>query len=179
MYKEGSYNYYEEEHLQVLELLYDGNTTSMLVLLPKKDSSNIAALEKQLTAENVSKWTDSLKSSKVDVYLPKFKITWGTTSLLDPLKSLGLKNAFTDQADFSGITGDKSLFISDVVHKAFVEVNEEGTEAAAATGTIMRATSIELNPTPEFRADHPFVFLIVDKATQNILFMGKVSDPRE
>jgi serpin B len=177
MNKEASFNYFEDPHLQVLELFYVGNDTSMVVLLPKKDSSNIAALEEGLSVDNITKWTGSFKSSKVNVYLPRFKMTWGTTSLLDPLKSLGLKDAFTDKADFSGITGENNLSISDVVHKAFVEVNEEGTEAAAATGAIMRTTAIAMGPTPEFRADHPFIFLIVDKATGTILFMGKVSDP--
>jgi serpin B len=176
---EAFYNYFEDKDFQVLEMFYKGNDTSMIVLLPKKDSSNIAALEEHLTVENLEKWTNSFKSYKVNVYIPKFKITWGTTSLLEQLKSLGLKEVFTDKADLSGISGDNSLSLSDVVHKAFVEVNEEGTEAAAATGSMMRATAIDLNPTPVFRADHPFVFLVIDKNTGNILFMGKVSDPRE
>jgi serpin B len=176
MHKEAHFNYLEEPNLQALELLYQGNDISMLVLLPKTGTQTIEELEKSLSADNVAKWLSALKSANVNVTLPRFKITWGSRSVMDVLKDLGLKELFTDAADLSGITGDKSLSVSDVVHKAFVEVNEEGTEAAAATGVMMRATSISLEPTV-FTADHPFIFLIVDKETNNIIFIGKVTDP--
>jgi serpin B len=180
MHREGSFNYLELPDLQVLELFYKGNSTSMLILLPKKDGAGIAGLEKGLDQVTLSRWLEGLRSKKVEVFLPKFKITWGTLSIATPLKALGLREVFTDRADLSGISGDRSLYLSDVVHKAFVEVNEEGTEAAAATGAIMRATAMPLvEAVPVFQADHPFVFMILDKATDNIIFMGKVADPTE
>jgi serpin B len=148
----------------------------MLVLLPKEGSS-VADLEKSLSQESFDKWMGGLKSQEVQVFLPRFTITWGANSITEQLKALGLKTVFTDKADLSGITGDKTLDVSDVVHKAFVEVNEEGTEAAAATGVIARATAARMEEPPVFRADRPFVFLILDKASENIVFMGKVADP--
>jgi serpin B len=115
--------------------------------------------------------------SLVFVYLPKFKIT-SQFGLSDPLKAMGMPDAFElAKADFSGMTGRRDLFISDVIHKAFVEVNEEGTEAAAATGVMMSTTSVEITPPPVFRADHPFVFIIQDKNSKSILFVGRVADP--
>jgi len=94
------------------------------------------------------------------------------------LKSMGMTNAFSPNADFSGINGKRDLFISAVIHKAYVEVNEEGTEAAAATGVVMRLTSIGPAPIPVFRADHPFLFLIRDNLTGSILFIGRVANPK-
>ena len=115
------------------------------------------------------------------VYLPKFKTT-SQFELGDTLKSLGMNTAFdADKADFSGMTGGRDLFISAVIHKAFVDVNEEGTEAAAATGVIMEPTSAASDPTepPVFRADHPFVFMIRDNRNGSILFMGRMANPSE
>jgi serpin B len=181
MHKEAHFNYLERPGFQALELLYRGNNTSMVVLLPKKGGGGLADLWGPLAAGGLSGWLDGLSSETVDVYLPKFKITWGARSLREPLEALGLRQVFTDQADLSGITGDRSLSVSDVVHKAFVEVNEEGTEAAAATAVIARATAMRVDekPIPVFDADRPFVFLIIDKATGSILFMGKLDDPSQ
>ena len=96
----------------------------------------------------------------------------------DDLKALGMPTAFSDNADFSGMDGKKDLQISDVIHKAFIEVNEEGTEAAAATAVVMRTTAVmNPKPIPVFRADHPFIFMISDKNTGEILFLGRVMDP--
>ena len=93
------------------------------------------------------------------------------------LAKMGMPSAFTGQADFSGMTGQQDLFISEVVHKAFVDANEEGTEAAAATAVMMAKSALPARPIPEFRADHPFLFLIRDNATGTILFFGRVMDP--
>ena len=120
---------------------------------------------------------EALHPARVDVALPRFKMT-AELELSSTLSALGMPLAFDDKkADFTGITRAEPLFISQVRHKAFVEVNEEGTEAAAATGVVMTTRSAPALP-QVFRADHPFVFLIRDVATGTVLFMGRVTDPR-
>lgn len=166
------FNYTETNDLQMLELPYKGDKLSMLVLLPKEN--NISIVEKMLNRENLSKWIKSMNKTNVEVILPKFKLET-EYSLKNYLANMGMINPFTVNADFSGITGKKDLFIEKVKHKAFIEVNEEGTEAAAATSVHMALTAI-----PEytvFNADHPFIFLIMHKETGNILFMGRLSKP--
>jgi serpin B len=122
-------------------------------------------------------WLNNLHEQEVEIYLPKFKIEYGM-SLTNNLKDMGMKSAFTpDFADFSGMDGTRYLYISDVLHKAFVNVDEEGTEAAAATAVGIHLTSLP-PPLPVFRADHPFIFLIRDNSTGSILFMGRISNPK-
>jgi len=164
-------------YLQVLELPYVGDDLSMIVLLPR-EADGLDHLEAGMTAENLTAWTANLKSQKMQVFLPKFKMT-SEFHLAETLKALGMPDAFTSQADFSGMDGRKDLFISDVIHKAFVEVNEEGTEAAAATAIVMFGGAAPSNqpPIPVFRADHPFLFLIRDNRDGSILFVGRVADP--
>src|SRR5436190_16444807 len=119
-----------------------------------------------------------MKVRRVDVSLPKFKVT-GMMSLGDTLRAMGMPLAFTDAADFSGMTGKKDLLISKVIHKAYVDVNEEGTEAAAATAVNMQPTAaapVQEEPVV-FRADHPFLYAIRHRATGSILFMGRLSQP--
>jgi len=174
MYRNGNFNYAQVEGFQMLELPYRGNELSMLVLLPEK-ADGIADLESKLTAVNLSKWLPLMHERKLPVYIPKFKMT-SEFSLKQTLSSMGMPDAFNmAKADFSGMTGKKDLYIGAVVHKAFVDVNEEGTEAAAATGVVMETQAFD--PTV-FRADHPFLFLIRDTKTGSILFMGRLSDPR-
>ena len=112
---------------------------------------------------------------KVDVIIPKFKIT-SSFDLEDYLKKMGMEDAFTGAADFSGMTGKKDLQIDKVVHKAFIEVNEKGTEAAASTAVTMRKSSAAMLPV--FRADHPFLYFVKDNKTGSILFMGQVMNPK-
>ena len=121
---------------------------------------------------------------EVELFLPRFKITWGAIDMSDQLASLGMTVPFSrSQADFSGINGhqpphEEALFISAVFHKAFVEVNEEGTEAAAATGDLaLGALPFKPPPVPVFRADQPFLFTILDRKSGAILFLGRVADP--
>ena len=114
---------------------------------------------------------------QVNIYVPKFKFETKCFMAQD-LKEMGVLTAFGGGADFSGMTGTRDLFISEVIHQAFVDVNEEGTEAAAATAVIMRTSMVrEPEPVKVFKADHPFIFIIQDRETGNILFMGRVSDP--
>ncbi len=170
--EEAKFNFTENEKLQILELPYSGEELSMLILLPKND--DLEYLENSLTLENLEKWKKDLREERVNIFIPKFKFE--TKYLMkEDLKKMGMPTAFSGDADFSGMTGIKDLFISAVVHQAFVEVNEKGTEAAAATGVIMdklAPPSISV-----FRADHPFVFLIQEKETGSILFLGRVGEP--
>lgn len=173
MTRQGVYRYTETDDLQILELPYKGNTLSMLVLLPH-DKDGLPRIENQLTPASLSKATTRMFEQDVIVHLPKFKVESAFT-LNDVLVTLGMSDAFNDKADFSGMDGSKWLSIGFVLHKAFIDVNEEGTEAAAATVVIMRSKGI--SSPAEFRADHPFLFLIRENQTGSILFMGKVVKP--
>jgi serpin B len=178
MRQTGDFGYAELPDLQVLELPYAGDDLSMIVLLPR-EVDGLGNLEAGLTAENLTAWTASLKSQKVNVLLPRFKMT-AEFSLKGTLMALGMSDAFNfDRADFSGMDGRKDLFVGAVIHKAFVEVNEEGTEAAAATAVVMDFAAVVQHPQPipVFRADHPFLFLIRDNRSGSILFLGRVMDP--
>lgn len=177
MSSKAKYRYAEDNSVQVIELPYKGEELSMVVVLPKvKDS--LAAIESSMTYKVMQVWEKAMLSKEVNLFLPKFKIEWGTKTLDPALKELGMVEAFSPKADFSGMTGNKDLFIKTVLHKAFIEVNEEGSEAAAATAVVMARASID-GPRPiYFRADHPFLFFIKEKSTGTILFMGRVVDPK-
>jgi serpin B len=143
---------------------------SMLILLPK----SIGDLD--INLKTLESYIQKMKEQEVEVYLPKFKFSCDTIELKDILIEMGLKDAFTGRADFSGINPQKELFISNVLHKTFVEVNEKGTEAAAASSLRMMM-DIPPAPPPIFRADRPFIFIIRDNKTESILFMGRVVNP--
>jgi serpin B len=175
MHLKEKFKYYEDEKMKAVELPYKGDELSMLVLLPKKIGGSITELEKTLTTESFNVLLPKMKTTEIDVYLPKFKMTWGTFSLKEALIALGMRDVFGN-ADFSGINGKGGIWISDVLHKAFVEVNEKGTEAAAGTGVVMMWGIPDV---PVFRADHPFIFIIKDNRTESILFMGRVMNPTE
>ena len=175
MNQKGKFGYMEAEDLQVLELPYVEDELSMIILLPK-ERGGISEVEKKLTQENLRSWLGELRKREVTAFIPKFKMT-RKFMLADVLQSMGMVDAFSGSADFSGMTGEKDFFISAVIHKAYVDVNEEGTEAAAATGVVMKLTSVG-PPMPIFRADHPFLFLIRDNLTGSILFMGRLINPK-
>jgi serpin B len=179
MHQTEEYGYFDGDSFQMLEMPYTGKDLSMVVLLPKK-IDGLADLEKGLTADKLAGWVGKLNKQKVIVSLPKFK-TEQRISLAKTLADMGMKLAFDDQrADLSGIGGQPhDLYISDVIHKAYIDVNEEGTEAAAATAVVIAepsAVRIE-PPTPVFRADHPFLFLIRDTHTGAVLFLGRMAEP--
>jgi serpin B len=178
MRQEHGFRYLAANDLQLLELPYGNGSLSMVVLLPQK-VDGLPQLEAKLSTTNLGKWLGDAKSEDVIVFLPKFKTT-ATFELTRTLKSMGMASAFNPvSADFSGMTGERDLYISSVIHKAFVDVNEEGTEAAAATAIIMAPTAVIVRPKapPVFRADHPFVFLIRDNRNGAILFLGRITDP--
>ena len=176
MYRKAEHvGYAEIDKLQALALPYAGKELSMIVLLPR-GKDGLPALEKRLSAKALKKIMAQVRRKReVRVYLPRFKVTT-SFSLKKVLVSLGMREAFSTSADFSGMTGKRDLFITAVVHKAFVDVNEEGTEAAAATGVAVGLTAMPMKPTV-FRADHPFLFLITHNKTGSILFMGRCVNP--
>jgi serpin B len=169
------FGYTETPSVQILEMRYAGTGMAFDVLLPNT-VKGLADLEKSLTAENLTGWLGNLSSRNVQVSLPKFRAE-AEFSLGKALSAMGMPTAFTGKADFSGIAPKGGLEISEVVHKAFVDVSEQGTEAAAATGIGIRAASMPASPVV-FRADHPFVFLIRDTKSGAVLFIGRLTNPR-
>jgi serpin B len=175
MHLSGRFRYAEDALAQTLELPYQGGKLSMVVVLPRA-TDGLGRLESSLSLAKLDGWLSSLAQRRVEISLPRFKLT-AEAELKAALSALGMPAAFIGgQADFSGITGNRDLVISAVVHKAFVEVEEKGTEAAAATGVVMARTSVVMAPTI-FRADHPFLFLIRDNRNGTILFLGRLARP--
>ena len=180
MHQTHDLGYLETDDCQVLEMSYFMHDLSMFVLLPKK-ADGMAAVEKSLSAANFTKWSKDVEKTNVEVTMPKFQFT-SQFGLADALKALGMTDAFdATKANFAGMTEKEKLFISAVIHKAFVAVDEDGTEAAAATAVVMGVMSAMPNPAQPkvFKADHPFVFYIRHNSTGEILFMGKVVNPKE
>ena len=167
-----NYSYGEFDGVKVIQLPYKERRLSMVAVLPPEDKPDALS---GLDAETLTQWLGKLKTYKVDLWLPKFK-TEKRYQLADMFKALGVRQAFTDAADFSGITESEQLKIDAVIHQTFIEVDEEKTEAAAATAiTMVRATAMPpaLTPRAEFHADRPFTYFIVDNVTGTILFMGR------
>jgi serpin B len=173
MRQTASFGYAEGEGVQAVELPYDGGELSMVILLP--DAGEFDAFEGALDAGWVDGIVGDLSHRQVALTMPKFEFESGF-SLVDALTALGMPDAFTGAADFSGMTGDRELFIGEVVHKAFVSVDEAGTEAAAATAVMMELAAIPEEPV-EVTVDHPFIFVIRDIETGAALFVGRVVDP--
>uniref|UniRef100_A0A8C4L329 Serpin domain-containing protein n=1 Tax=Equus asinus asinus TaxID=83772 RepID=A0A8C4L329_EQUAS len=177
MKQTNSFNFTELKDMQakILEIPYKHKDLSMMLLLPN-EVDGLKKLEDKLTAEKLIEWTSSqnMRERFVDLYLPRFKVE-ESYDLKDTMMSLGMLDAFSPQdADFSGMTGSRSLVVSKILHKSFVEVNEEGTEAAAATGIEFGLLSPRAY---SFHCDHPFLFFIKHNKTNSILFLGRVSSP--
>uniref|UniRef100_A0A8C9Q3E4 Serpin domain-containing protein n=1 Tax=Spermophilus dauricus TaxID=99837 RepID=A0A8C9Q3E4_SPEDA len=164
---------------QILELPYDGDV-SMFLLLPDEvanESTGLELLESEITYDTLNKWTskDTMAEDDVEVFIPQFKLE-ERYKLKSILRSMGMEDAFNEgQANFSGMSEGNDLYLSEVFHQATVDVNEEGTEAAAGTGAIM--TGRTGHGGPQFVADHPFLFFIMHKITNSILFFGRFSSP--
>jgi len=166
--------YYDSGNCRILELPYKGKRLAMDLILPNAGTYN--NFEQNISAEVISHLVNGLDSvGLVSVRIPKFEFATQSISLKNAFMNLGMEEPFSFSADFSGIT-NIDLFISDIFHKAFIKVDESGTEAAAATGVIF-ADSIPAPPPPQFVADRPFIFFIRDTMTCAILFMGRVLDP--
>jgi serpin B len=172
MSQDENFRYAEGEGYQVVELPYVGGDTSMLILLPEVDQ--FSEFEASLSSMRVNEILDDLEMNNVRLSMPKFEVE-SSFSLKETLSAMGMRDAF-ENADFSGINGEKDLFISEILHKAFVSVDEEGTEAAAATAVIISLTAMPEAPV-EMTLDHPFIFMIRDNVSGTILFMGRVMNP--
>jgi len=176
MYQKGKFGYKEDRDVQVLSMPYKGDDLSMVVVLPKK-VDGLADVTANLTAAKIDAWTTRLYKRDVYVHLPKFKVE-SQFGLNDVLAKMGMPDAFdSSKANLSGMNGARNLYISAVIHKAYVDVNEEGTEAAAATAVVVALRSAPRRTT--FRADHPFLFLIRHNKTGAILFMGRLANPKK
>ncbi|XP_019662660.1 serpin B8 isoform X1 [Ailuropoda melanoleuca] len=178
MFKQARFHvgYVDAVHAQVLELPYAGRELSMVVLLPD-DNTGLAVVEKALTYEKFRAWTnpEKMTKDKVQVFLPRLKLEESYD--LEPfLRRLGMTDAFEEaRADFSGMSAKKNVPVSKVAHKCFVEVNEEGTEAAGATAVVRNSRCSR--PEPRFCADHPFLFFITHRSTNSIVFCGRFCSP--
>lgn len=188
MHRQEEVLYLQGAGFQAVDLLYEGRNLSMLILLPDR-RGRLADLERELSSNMLRDCVARMTLREVSLFLPRFKITWGTRDLCGPLGGLGMSLPFDrSRADFSGMNGvrppaKEALFISGIYHKAFAEVNEKGTEAAAATAVPMdlglAMDRPKPRPIPVFRADHPFLFAIREHHTGTILFFGRVANPTE
>lgn len=178
MYQQDYFGYLETETFQAIELPYAGRDEALIVWLPRRPEA-LAELEKSLSSGGLAPTLKEMRRKEVKLFLPRFKIG-ATLALADTLAAMGMKKAFTPAADFRGLS-EESLSISAVIHQALVEVDEVGTEAAAATA-IVAVTAAAPQPDPPkpvvFRADHPFVFAIGNQDTGEVLFLGRVDNPK-
>ncbi len=182
MHEMADYPVMEGDGVKVVEMRYRGDALSMFVVLPDEKSS-LEALEKSLTAEKLASWTEGMKGKMVKLSLPRFTIDPSESfALKETLQKLGMKSAFSNKADFTGIAKPKSkadeLKLAQVFHKVFVRVDEKGTEAAAATAVEMAVKGMAASPV-EINFDRPFLFFVRDNASGLVLFMGHVADPSE
>lgn len=169
------FGYFEDKQVQVVELPYVDRVKSMFVVLPKPEFA-FESFEKSLTVDQMEKWT-VVEDRKVEVFLPSFTVNT-QVNLEQILMKMGMTLPFSNKADFSGMTGDTDLKIDKVIHQAFVDVSEAGTEAAAATAVVMvRKTSVDVDEKVTFKANRPFFFFIRDNASGVVLFAGRVMNP--
>lgn len=172
MHATDTHGYAETAGAKIVSLTYRGSDLSMVFVLP----DDLAKTEESISEEKIRAWTSAMKPQRVSISLPKFTFESGA-SMNAILADLGVKTAFTDQADFSGFTDQKSVALSQVVQRTFIAVDEQGTEAAAATGVVMHTTMLAMGPIVEMKLDRPFLFLVRDQKRGRILFIGRVADP--
>jgi len=175
MHQIETFGYAREDGYQLISLPYEGNKLSMLIILP--DENNFAQVEKAIAELDIQNLVRSVSYAQLDLRMPKFKIE-SSFGLADYLDAMGMKDAFIPGvADFSGMDGTRDLFISAIQHKAFIEVDETGTEAAAATAVVVGIESMPIDEPIKVSIDRPFIFMITDNKTGSILFMGRVMNP--
>lgn len=170
MTQEHNFLYSDDDEKQSIFMPYENSRFGMLLILPRKGS--FESVEKGLTADDVANIMSNMGDERVSVRMPKFKVE-SSCEMREMLKTLGIRDAFGVKADFSGITGNRDLYLSKVLHKAIIEVGEEGTEAAAATAAVMLLKSAFIPDLKYFDADRPFIYFIVDTKTKAILFVGR------
>ena len=175
MHQTETFGYAREDGYQLISLPYEGNKLSMLIILP--DENNFTQVEKAMSGLDVQNLVSSISFAQLDLSMPKFKIE-SSIGLADHLNAMGMKDAFIPGiADFSGMDGTHDLYISAVQHKAFIEVDETGTEAAAATAVVVGIESMPIDEPLKVNIDRPFIFIIVDNKTGSVLFLGRVINP--
>lgn len=174
---EGSYRYFEDNNIKAIEIPYKNDKYSAVFILPIETGDFLKAWD-YIDIDSFQNIIRSMHNMRVDVSIPKFKIS-SFFRLKEVFLKLGLTELFSPNADFSGMTGGKNLYLDEAIHKTFVEVNEEGTEAAAATGIFMRETAISPEYIKKFVANHPFIFIIKENQTQTVLFIGQVFNPAQ
>ncbi|XP_003962254.1 probable serpin E3 [Takifugu rubripes] len=169
----GQFRTSADQRYTVLELPFLGRTLSLQVVLPSERKTPLSSLESQLTARQVASWDFGLRRTKMDIFLPRFKIQ-NKFNLRSVLPAIGITDAFNPTtADFSGISAEERLYVSDAFHEVRIEVTEDGTKAAAATSMVL----LKRSRAPVFKADRPFLFLLRQTSTGSILFMGRVTNP--
>lgn len=175
MHQKSYAGYYEDEEVQALKLSYKGKKKSMIIVLPK-DTEGWKLVGRILTPDRLGIISQGMEDKEVEMAIPKFTFE-SQFNLKETLVMMGMKEPFSDDADFSGMTDANDLKIDEVIHKAFIEVNESGTEAAAATAVIMVLKSALQEESIRFNANHPFIYFIMDKTTGSIIFMGRLVNP--
>jgi len=182
MHSKANFNYgaNAELHCQAIELPYAGKSLSMFILLPDQEATSLSEIEEKLTSDYLVNVRNNflMRSVEVNLWLPRFSLD-EKLSLSEMLEGMGMRYLFAPAgADLSGIDGSKKLYVSKVLHRAVVEVNEEGTEAAAATAVVINfRSSLRIRKDINFRADHPFIFFIQDKTTGSVVFLGRLVKP--
>jgi serpin B len=175
MHQTRSYPYYEDEEIQAISLPYKNNRMALMVILPKS-IEGWRMISQVINYERINLVVSEMGTREVQLALPKFKSEL-QINLRDELTSMGMGTAFSRNADLSGMTGEKNLYVDEVIHKAFIEVNEKGTEAAAATAAIISLKSSLRDDPVRFNADHPFIFFLIDRQTSCIIFTGRLVKP--
>ena len=175
MHQKSDAGYYEDDEIQALEILYKGEKKSMIIVLPK-ETDGWKLIGRVLTPDRLKIISRGMEVKEVEMAIPKFTYE-NQFNLKETLILLGMKEPFSNFADFSGMTEANDLKIDEVIHKAFIEVNESGTEAAAATAVIMVLKSALAEQPIRFIANHPFIYFITDKTTGAIIFMGRFVNP--
>lgn len=175
MHQNRSYPYYEDKEIQALSLPYKNNRMALVVILPRS-TEGWRMISQVLSYERINLVISGMETREVQLALPKFKSEL-QINLRQGLTSLGMGTAFNRDADLSGMTGEKNLYIDEVIHKAFIEVNETGTEAAAATAAIIGLKSSLRDEPVRFNADHPFLYFLLDRQTGCIIFTGRLVKP--
>lgn len=167
--------YYEDKYAQVIEIPYSDRNTSLMIIVPKS-FRRIKKLKKKFNYEYYQTYISNKQKKSINLSMPKFKVL-SEYNLVDNLRTMGIKDAFTGNADFSGICSNEHLFISDAIHKAIIEIDENGTEAAAATAVVMRKTSILLESV-KVTIDKPFIYILRNNESNLIYFMGQINNPK-
>jgi serpin B len=175
MHQTSSYPYYEDEEIQAISLPYKNNRMALMVILPKS-IEGWRMISQVINYERINMVISGMETREVQLALPKFRSEL-QINLSQELTSMGMGTAFSRHADLSGMTGEENLYVDEVIHKAFIEVNEQGTEAAAATAAVISLKSGLRDDPVRFNADHPFVFFLLDRQTGCIIFTGRLVKP--